>query len=183
MTSFSTSIPKPGRRPRSLFVCLLALAWISPSPAESEHTRTLKFYNTHTHERVTVMYKKDGHYIPEALEKIAYIVRDHRTGEIHPIDVKLLNFLYDLLAEVGNQGEVHIISGYRSPATNQLLRKRSNGVAKSSLHMQGKALDFRLPGTDTKFLRDTAKAMKRGGVGYYKKTDFIQIDTGRVRSW
>jgi uncharacterized protein YcbK (DUF882 family) len=129
------------------------------------------------------MYKKDGHYIPEALEKIAYIVRDHRTGEIHPIDVKLLDFLYDLLAEVGNQGEVHIISGYRSPATNQLLRKRSNGVAKSSLHMQGKALDFRLPGTDTKILRDTAKAMKRGGVGFYKKTDFIQIDTSRVRSW
>ncbi len=183
MTSFSTSIPKPARRLRPLVVILLALAWISPSPAESEHTRTLKFYNTHTQERVTVMYKKDGHTLPEALEKIAYILRDHRTGEIHPIDVKLLDFLYDLLVEVGNQGEVHIISGYRSPATNQLLRKRSNGVAKRSLHMQGKALDFRLPGTDTKFLRETAKAMKRGGVGYYKKTDFIQIDTGQVRSW
>ncbi len=183
MVNFGPSILRSAHQLMPLVVILLALAWISPSPAESEHTRTLKFYNTHTHERVTVMYKKDGHYIPEALEKIAYIVRDHRTGEIHPIDVKLLDFLYDLLAEVGNQGEVHIISGYRSPATNQLLRKRSNGVAKSSLHMQGKALDFRLPGTDTKFLRDTAKAMKRGGVGYYKKTDFIQIDTSRVRSW
>ncbi len=183
MVNFGPSIFRSAHQLMPLVVILLALAWISPSPAESEHTRTLKFYNTHIHERVTVMYKKDGHYISEALEKIAYIVRDHRTGEIHPIDVKLLDFLYDLLAEVGNQGEVHIISGYRSPATNQLLRKRSNGVAKSSLHMQGKALDFRLPGTDTKFLRDTAKAMKRGGVGFYKKTDFIQIDTSRVRSW
>jgi len=78
---------------------------------------------------------------------------------------------------------VHIISGYRSPATNQVLRKHSNSVAKTSLHMRGKALDFRLPGTDTAVLENTAKAMKRGGVGYYKKSDFIQIDTGRVRSW
>ena len=183
MAHFRTSIPKPARRLQPLVVILLALAWTCPSPAESARTRTLKFYNTHTHERLTVIYKKNRHYLSEALEKIAYIVRDHRTGEIHPIDVKLLDFLYDLLAEVGNQGEVHIISGYRSPATNKSLRKRSHGVAKTSLHMQGKALDFRLPGTDTAVLRDTAKAMKNGGVGYYKKLNFIQIDTGRVRSW
>lgn len=183
MVNFGPSIPKPARRLRPLAVYLLVLAWTCPSPAESARTRTLKFYNTHTHEHVTVMYKKDGHYLPEALEKIDYILRDHRTGEVHPINVKLLDFLYDLLVEVGNQGEVHIISGYRSPATNQLLRKCSHGVAKTSLHMQGKALDFRFPGTDTTVLRDTAKAMKRGGVGYYKKLDFIQIDTGRVRSW
>jgi uncharacterized protein YcbK (DUF882 family) len=94
-----------------------------------------------------------------------------------------MDFLYDLLTEVGNHGEVHIISGYRSPATNNKLRGRSKGVAAGSLHMRGKALDFRLPGTDTAVLRDTARAMKRGGVGYYRKSDFVQIDTGRARTW
>lgn len=183
MAHYRTSNSKPALQLRRLAVYLLMLAWTCPSLAESARTRTIKFYNTHTHERLTVIYKKNGHYLPEALEEIDYILRDHRTGDVHPIDVKLLDFLYDLLVEIGNQGEVHVISGYRSPATNQLLRKRSHGVAKTSLHMHGKALDFRLPGTDTKILRDTAKAMKRGGVGYYKKLDFIQIDTGRVRSW
>ena len=117
------------------------------------------------------------------MEKISKILRDHRSGDIHPIDPKLMDFLYDLLTKVDNHSEVHIISGYRSPATNKKLRQRSKGVASRSLHMQGKALDFRLPGTDTALLRDTARKMKRGGVGYYKKSDFIQIDTGRVRNW
>ena len=150
---------------------------------QSETERTLSFYNTHTHERLTVTYKKGDTYIPEALGKISYILRDHRTGEIHPIDPELMDFLYDLLTEVDNHVEVHIISGYRSPKTNKKLRGRSKGVAAGSLHMQGKALDFRLPGTDTAVLRDKARAMKRGGVGYYRKSDFVQIDTGRVRIW
>jgi uncharacterized protein YcbK (DUF882 family) len=145
--------------------------------------RKLSFYNTHTHERLTVIYKRDGNYIPEALKKICKILRDHRSGDIYDMDPELMDYLYDLLTEVGNHGEVHIISGYRSPKTNNKLRQNSNGVAKGSLHMQGKALDFRLPGTDTAVLRDKALAMKRGGVGYYKKSDFIQIDTGRVRHW
>ena len=145
--------------------------------------RKLSFYNTHTHERLAVIYKRDGNYIPEALNKICKILRDHRSGDIFKMDPKLMDYLYDLLTEVGNHGEVHIISGYRSPKTNNKLRRKSNGVAKGSLHMQGKALDFRLPGTDTAVLRDKALAMKRGGVGYYKKSDFIQIDTGRVRHW
>lgn len=165
-------------------ICLLMLilshlaAW-----GQSETNRTLSFYNTHTHERLTVTYKKGTTYNPEALEKISSILRDHRTGDIHPIDPKLMDFLYDLLTEVDNHGEVHIISGYRSPKTNKKLRGRSKGVAAGSLHMKGKALDFRLPGTDTGVLRDTARAMKRGGVGYYRKLDFVQIDTGRVRYW
>ena len=150
---------------------------------QSETERTLSFYNTHTHERLMVTYKKGDTYAPEALEKISNILRDHRTGDIHPIDPELMDFLYDLLTAVGNHGEVHIISGYRSPKTNKKLRGRSKGVAAGSLHMQGKALDFRLPGTDTAVLRDMARTMKRGGVGYYKKLDFVQIDTGRVRIW
>lgn len=151
--------------------------------SQSETERSLSFYNTHTYERLTVIYKKGDAYSQEALGKINTILRDHRTGDIQPIDPKLMDFLYDLLTRVDNHGEVHIISGYRSPDTNKKLRGRSKGVAAGSLHMQGKALDFRLPGTDTAVLRDTARAMKRGGVGYYRKSDFVQIDTGRVRIW
>ena len=151
--------------------------------SQSETERSLSFYNTHTYERLTVIYKKGDVYIQEALDQINTILRDHRTGDIQPIDPKLMDFLYDLLTRVDNHGEVHIISGYRSPDTNKKLRGRSKGVAAGSLHMQGKALDFRLPGTDTAVLRDTARAMKRGGVGYYRKSDFVQIDTGRVRTW
>ena len=145
--------------------------------------RLLSFYNTHTHERLTVIYKNGNQYKPEALKKINYILRDHRSSDIYPMDPKLMDFLYDLLTKVDNHGEVHIISGYRSPKTNAKLRQKSKGVAGGSMHMKGKALDFRLPGTDTAVLRDTARAMKRGGVGYYRKSDFIQIDTGRVRNW
>ena len=149
----------------------------------SDNQRQLIFYNTHTHERLRVVYKDGGRYIPEALKKIDHILRDHRTGEIYAIDPNLLDYLYDLLTTVGNRGEVHIISGYRSPKTNKSLRKKSKGIAAGSLHMQGRALDFRLPGTATTALRDKALEMKRGGVGYYKKSDFIQIDTGRFRFW
>ena len=145
--------------------------------------RILSFYNTHTHERLTVIYKNGNRYKPEAFKKISYILRDHRSDDIYPMDPKLMDFVYDLLTKVNNHGEVHIISGYRSPKTNAKLRQKSKGVARRSMHMKGRALDFRLPGTDTAVLRDTARGMKRGGVGYYRKSDFIQVDTGRVRNW
>jgi uncharacterized protein YcbK (DUF882 family) len=169
-----------------VLLCLLLL-FLGLNPIQVEGSfktqRTLNFYSIHTHERQTITYKKGNTYIPEAMKRIAIILRDHRTGDIHPIDPKLMDYLYDLLTEVNNHGEVHIISGYRSPATNKMLRRKSKGVAAKSLHLQGKALDFRLPGTDTAVLRDKARAMRRGGVGYYRKSNFIQIDTGPVRSW
>jgi len=171
---------------RSYFISICILLLLSgPSRAvdESNQERRLSFYNTHTHERLTVIYKKGDDYVPEGMEKISYILRDHRANEVHAMDPRLMDFLYDLLTEVDNYGEVHIISGYRSPKTNAKLRNKSKGVARRSRHMQGQALDFRLPGTDTAVLRDTARKMKRGGVGYYEKSDFIQIDTGRVRNW
>ena len=121
--------------------------------------------------------------IPRRSNKSTKSFRDHRSSEVHEIDPALLDYLYDLMTELDHHGEVYIISAYRSPTTNEKLRSNSNGVASGSLHMKGKALDFRLPGVDTKLLRDTALAMKRGGVGYYGKSDFIQIDTGRVRFW
>jgi uncharacterized protein YcbK (DUF882 family) len=167
-----------------LVVCTLVF-FLSALPALGTmgEERKLSFYNTHTSEHIEVIYKKGEDYNPQALEKINYIFRDHRADKVHPIDPALLDYLYDLLSKVAYQGDVHIISGYRSPETNNKLRKNSSGVAVGSLHMQGKALDFRLPGINTKTLRDRALGMKRGGVGYYKKLDFIQIDTGRVRLW
>ncbi len=165
-------------------ICILLLLSVPAGAVdESNQERRLSFYNTHTHERLTVIYKKGDDYVMEGMQKISYILRDHRANEVHAMDPRLMDFLYDLLTEVNNQGEVHIISGYRSPKTNAKLRKKSQGVARHSRHMQGQALDFRLPGTDTAVLRDTARKMKRGGVGYYKKSDFIQIDMGRVRFW
>ena len=167
-----------------LVVCTLVFFLSTlPTLGTTGEERKLSFYNTHTNEHIEVIYKKGEDYNPQALEKINYIFRDHRADKVHPIDPALLDYLYDLLSKVAYQGDVHIISGYRSPETNNKLRNNSSGVAAGSLHMQGKALDFRLPGVDTKRLRDTALAMKRGGVGYYKKLDFIQIDTGRVRFW
>ena len=183
MLNIKFSIPKFLTKALVL-ICFIFLP-VRQSPAESPSgsLRQFVFYNTHTYERLTVTYKNGENYISQALKKIDYILRDHRSGEIHAIDPNLLDYLYDLLTEVGNHGEVHIISGYRSPKTNKKMRKNSKGVAAGSLHMKGKALDFRLPGTATRVLRDTALKLKRGGVGYYKKSDFIQIDTGRFRFW
>jgi uncharacterized protein YcbK (DUF882 family) len=162
---------------------LILVSTLLPARGTNQEERKLSFYNTHTNEHINVIYKKGADYKPQALEKINHIFRDHRADKVHPIDPVLLDYLYDLLTKIGYHGQVQIISGYRSPETNKKLRKKSSGVAAGSLHMQGKALDFRLPGVDTKVLRDTALSMKRGGVGYYKKLDFIQIDTGRVRFW
>jgi len=167
----------------SIGIIPLLLFSSMPCIGESSEARHLKFYNTHTGERLEVTCQKGDQYIPEAQKKIDYILRDHRNEKVHSMDPKLLGFLYDLLKELDYQGEVHIISGYRSPETNERLRKRSSSIAKHSLHMQGKALDFRLPGIDTRMLRDKALSMRRGGVGYYNKLDFIHIDTGRVRVW
>ncbi len=168
---------------KSIFFSGLITLFVISSVAAGEK-RELSLYQTHTGERLTVIYKINGNYLPEALKNIDHIMRDHRKNKEHPIDPKLLDYLYDLLTAVNNHGEVHIISCYRSPDTNKMLRSQGEGgVAKGSLHMQGKALDFRLPGTSTKTLRDAALSMKQGGVGYYPDLNFIQIDTGRVRFW
>ena len=177
---------------RSIFaaVLLFAAALFLPgvgfsltgTEAEVEE-RKLDLYHLHTNEKLSVVYKRNGNYLAEGLRKIDHILRDHRTEQVYPIDPELLDFLYELQGQVNNRKAIHIVCGYRSPKTNASLRSRSSGVAQKSLHMQGKALDFRLPGTSTAVLRDRARAMKRGGVGYYQKSDFVQIDTGRVRNW
>ena len=148
-----------------------------------QKVKTLTFYNAHTDERLHVGFFRNGKYDASALTKINYILRDHRNGEIKAIDVKLLELLHAISNKTSHQAPFHIISGYRSPATNKSLRKKSTGVASKSLHMLGKAIDFRIPGFSTRQLRNVARKMKCGGVGYYPKSDFVHVDTGRVRFW
>lgn len=145
--------------------------------------RSLSFYNTHTQEELKVVYALKNAYDPEALRKVNHFLRDHRTGDIHPIDPKLLDMLYTVQCAYGDCGVFEVISGYRSPQTNSLLRKNSSGVAEHSLHLVGKAIDIRPTRMKTRTLREIARRLKWGGVGYYAKSDFVHLDTGRVRTW
>ncbi|HHD63769.1 MAG TPA: DUF882 domain-containing protein [Desulfobulbaceae bacterium] len=128
-------------------------------------------------------YGYPGGYDSHALARINYLLRDFRTGEEHPIDPKLLDILFDVRRNFGGRGTFAVISGYRSPKTNKQLCARSSGVAKHSLHMVGKAIDVRLIGVRTKKIQQCALGLKRGGVGFYAKSDFVHLDTGRVRHW
>lgn len=145
--------------------------------------KQLAFLNLHTGERIRTTYWAEGHYLPEALMAIKNILRDHRTDETYEMDLNLLNMLQLLRARMDTSEEFHVISAYRSPKTNAMLSSRSNGVATRSLHMQGKAIDIRLPGHALIDLRKAVLSLESGGVGYYPKSNFIHIDTGRVRQW
>jgi len=145
--------------------------------------RKLKLRNLHTGEHLRATYWEDGKYIPETMRDVAHFLRDHRTGDKHRIDAGLMDILHDLQLRIGNRKEFHIISGYRSPKTNRLLSSRSGGVARRSLHMRGRAIDIRLPGTNLSNLRKAALSMRAGGVGYYPQANFLHVDTGRFRTW
>ena len=145
--------------------------------------RQLKFLHLHTGETLNTTYWAEGDYIAEELANINYVLRDFRTDDIEPIDKNLLELLYLLQQQTGKAGAYHIISAYRSPKTNAALRLNSTGVAKRSMHMQGKAIDIRLPGIELKRLRQAALSLHAGGVGYYPKSNFIHVDTGRPRFW
>lgn len=145
--------------------------------------RELGFLNLHTHEQLRCQYWANGRYDSGALEEIAYVLRDFRTDEIKAIHTGLLDLLATVQARVSSQKEFHVISGYRSPATNAKLNAQSSGVAKRSLHMLGKAIDVRLPGTPLSVLRRVGRDLGWGGVGYYPKSDFVHLDIGRPRHW
>ncbi len=151
--------------------------------AGAMHERRLAFYHTHTGKRLDVVYKRNGEFVPEALSVINTFLSDFRTGDVAEMDPHLLDLIYDLREALGSEGTYEVISAYRSPATNDMLRQRSGGVAKNSQHLLGKAIDVRLGDVDLTKLRDTAIAMQRGGVGYYASPNFAHIDTGRVRRW
>ncbi|MDH3566321.1 MAG: DUF882 domain-containing protein [Desulfobacteraceae bacterium] len=145
--------------------------------------RRLSFYNTHTDERLEVCYFTQGRYPSNALKKINYIFRDHYSGKVNPIHKDLLDLLHAVSMTIGDGAQLHIVSGYRSPETNAMLRKKTKAVAKNSLHMQGKAVDIRIPEYDTKRLSNICMKMQAGGVGYYPESDFVHVDTGPVRCW
>ena len=145
--------------------------------------RILKFFNTHTQEHLEVCYASDGEINPQAVQAVNTILRDHRTDEVHPIDVRLLDLLHAIRLKAGQDSCLHIISGYRSPTTNANLRRRGRGVARKSLHMRGQAADIRIPGIAIARLRKIALRLARGGVGYYPAANFVHVDIGRVRAW
>ena len=155
-----------------------ALAALAPEP-----NRSLAFLNLHTGEKLDITYYEHGKYLSDALDVINHLLRDHRTDEVHPIDPGLLDLLSTLHQRVDGRAAYHVISGYRSPATNAMLSGRSNGVATRSLHLQGRAIDIRLPHCELRDLRQAALALHAGGVGYYPASEFIHVDTGRTRSW
>jgi uncharacterized protein YcbK (DUF882 family) len=149
----------------------------------AEAVRRLTLKSLHTPEALEVVYRRGDRYVPEALAQIEVILRDYRTGDRHLIDPQLLDILYEVAQSVGVDPVFSVISGYRSPQTNAMLHERAAGVASHSLHMEGRAIDVRLTDVNCADLAGQALAMKRGGVGYYRQSDFVHLDTGRVRTW
>jgi uncharacterized protein YcbK (DUF882 family) len=145
--------------------------------------RRIALLNLHTDERVEIEYSRDGAYVPEALLKIEVLLRDFRNGERHVIDPGLMDYLVDVARTVDADPSFSVISGYRSPQTNAVLHEKSAGVAQHSLHMEGRAIDVRLTGIDCADLAGHAEALKRGGVGYYRMSNFVHLDTGAFRTW
>lgn len=180
LSSLAVGLPLLACAPEVLASSLEAAA--SPAAA-SLSTRVLDFAHTHTGERLSVEYFSGGAYLPDALSTVNHFLRDFRTGEVHQIDAGLLDLLHSLTRLTDTSKPFQVISGYRSPKTNVMLRQRSEGVAAGSLHMQGQAIDIRLADIPLAKLRNAALNLQRGGVGYYPASDFVHVDTGRVRRW
>lgn len=167
----------------SAFFALPAAFIQNAAAALPDTARTIRLVNLHTGEKCAATYWEQGQYLPDALAALNNVLRDHRTGEVSRIDPALFDILVTLHKGVQSNAAFEIISGYRSPASNAMLHARSNGVATRSLHMDGKAVDMRLSDRPLATLRRTALAMKKGGVGYYPESNFVHVDTGRVRQW
>jgi len=156
---------------------------VSAASAWNLEPRKLAFHNLHTEEKLTMTYFEDGQYVTGAMQEINYLLRDHRSGDVHNMDPKLFNLLYDLQTRLGGNKTFQVISGYRSPATNAMLNKNSSGVATKSFHMLGQAIDIRIEGLDSRIIQRASMSLKQGGVGYYRQSNFVHVDTGRVRAW
>ena len=162
---------------------LAPLARCEGTDADPALPRHLTLRNLHTGETLDLDYSSGGVCLPDALSKIVRVLRDYRTGEQHEIDCGLLDILGDVAAALHRDPVFDVISGYRSAQTNELLRSQSSGVALRSLHMEGRAIDVRLAGVDCSELAAAALTLGRGGVGYYRRSDFVHLDTGLARSW
>jgi len=148
-----------------------------------EAPRSLEFRHLHTGERLAVEYFARGDYLTHALQEVNHVLRDWRTNDVYPIDPALLDQLHVLHAATGGKQPFEVICGYRSPKTNAMLASHSEKVSPRSLHLRGKAIDIRLGDVPLARLRDAALKLRRGGVGYYPASNFVHVDTGRVRSW
>lgn len=186
-------VPSPGRRRfllaaggvcGTLATLTAAAALAVPEAlAASGARRCVSFVHTHTGETLRAAYFQDDGYQAQCLAQVDYLLRDFRTGEVHPIDPALLDILFDLQTLANRDGPYEVISGYRSPATNAMLHRSSEGVALHSMHLEGRAIDVRLRGCSTAKLAECARSLRRGGVGFYARSDFVHVDTGRVRVW
>ncbi|MCB1858407.1 MAG: DUF882 domain-containing protein [Gammaproteobacteria bacterium] len=172
-----------GRRTLLKGLLLAPLGLTLPVTGSAGNERRLAFYHTHTGESLSLVYHDGQDYLSDSLESIDNYLRDFRTGEIQSIDRKLLDQLFAVKQLTGSRGVFEVISGYRSPKTNAALRGKSGGVAKKSLHMQGRAIDVRLTDVPSTSIRKVALALQSGGVGYYHKSDFVHLDTGPFRTW
>lgn len=171
---------------RALLVgAIMSMIGTVPAYATMEPARSLSFRHTHTHELLSVIYWRNGQYVPEALARINHFLRDFRTGDEAHMDPALLDLLFEVYQLTGSQGQFEIISAYRSPKTNEMLRNRSadSGVAKRSQHLLGKAIDVRLTDVPIEKIRKVAYGLGIGGVGFYSQSNFVHLDTGRFRTW
>ncbi len=165
--------------------CMSATALFT-RPARSQAAtgnRRIALLNLHTDERLDIEYCREGCYVPQALSAIENCLRDFRTGDRHPMDPHLMDTLVDVAQALRVDPVFSVISGYRSPQTNAMLHEHSTGVAQHSLHMDGRAIDVRISGVDCAALAARALDLKLGGVGYYRASDFVHLDTGAVRTW
>ena len=163
-------------------LCVAASAAVPRLAWAGIPAKKLSFYNLHTAEELSLTYSENGKYIPSAMQELNHFLRDYRTGDVHAMDPALFDQLHALQRRVEAPGAFHVISGYRSPKTNQMLHANSEGVAKHSMHMEGRAIDICLPGKDLNLLHNAALTLNAGGVGYYPNS-FIHLDTGRIRHW
>ncbi len=154
------------------------------NPAASAEQYRLRLYHLHTGEHIDVVYRVGDRYLPNAVAELDHFLRDHRTGDVKDYDLKEFDLLHDLMARLNDpDGTIDIVCGYRTPWSNNYLREHGHGVALHSEHMQAKAIDIRIPGVPTAKVRDAALALHRGGVGYYKQSNFVHVDVGPVRRW
>lgn len=183
-------LPENSSMTRRSFMASLAVAGLGmvklPKVLRAmDASRSLSFHHLHTGESLDVEYYSAGDYVPHALHEVNHVLRDWRTNTTYPMDPELLDLLHELHGATGSQHPFQVICGYRSPKTNAMLHTHSEKVAVGSLHLKGKAIDIRLPDVPLARLRDIARGLKRGGVGYYPDpaNNFVHVDTGRVRTW
>jgi uncharacterized protein YcbK (DUF882 family) len=185
MTEPSAHLRRRFLRHTAVFAAAGALPALSvPARAALAGARELAMVHTHTHEQIDLVFAHSEHYVPEALSSLNRFLRDHYTGDIGLIDPGVFDLLHRVQQVLGSRASFEVISGYRCPTTNTRLREtRGGGVAKHSLHLEGRAIDVRLPGVSLADLRDAALSLRAGGVGYYPREQFVHLDTGRFRSW